>query len=61
MHMFTLIIKLMDVLIIYLISTCEHKALFLKHIYPYLIGLDNSSFHNLIIHYTNHYCWYKVK
>ncbi len=46
------IIKLIDVLIIYLINTYIHGFGF-KIIYTpiYFLGLYNSSFHNLVIHY----------
>ncbi len=37
-------------------------ALCLKLIHPYLLlGLYNSSFHNLVIHYTNLYCCHIIK
>ncbi len=48
--MSTHIIKLMDILIIYLISTFVHGFVFkAKYL---LLGFYNSSLHNLIIHYT---------
>ncbi len=62
MHMSILLIKLINVLIIYLIITFVHDFVFkslLKHIHLYLfLGLYNSSFHILIIYYTNLYCWH---
>ncbi len=62
MHMSTLIIKLMHVLIIYLISAYVHDFVFktytpLSTFYVFLY----SSFHDLIIHYTNLYCCHVTK
>ncbi len=38
-----------------------YMALFKTYTAIYFLGLYNSSFHNLIIHYTNLYCCHTTK
>ncbi len=59
MHKSAFIIKLMDVLIIYIIRTYLCTCGFVFKMYTSLstfLCVYNSSLHNLIIHYTNLYC-----